>query len=63
MIIIIHNEIYFSDYLKPKNKLVSETWKQKLVTMVVAVTVGGGVTTMARMVPHTTVCRKSTCMD
>jgi hypothetical protein len=31
-----------------------ETWKQKLVTMVVAVTVGGGVTTMSMKVPHPT---------
>jgi hypothetical protein len=35
-----------------------ETWKQKLVTMVVAVTVGGGVATMAMKVPHFTSCRK-----
>jgi hypothetical protein len=35
-----------------------ETWKQKLVTMVAAVTVGGGVTAMAMKVPHPTPCRK-----
>jgi hypothetical protein len=36
-----------------------ETWKQTLVTMVLAVTVGGGgVTTMAMKVPHPIPCRK-----
>jgi hypothetical protein len=37
--------------LKHNDKLIFGTWKQKLVTMAVAVTVGG-VTTMAVMAPH-----------
>lgn len=35
-----------------------ETWKRKLVTMVVAITVGNGVTPMAMKVPHISPCHK-----
>jgi hypothetical protein len=56
IIILIENILVIK--LKDNNKLVFETWKQKSVTKVVAVTVGGGVTTMAMKVPEPTPCRK-----
>jgi hypothetical protein len=62
-IIFFRNWECFSYSLKNNNELIFETWKQKLVTMVVAVTVGGGVTTVAMKVPHPTPCRKLICTD
>jgi hypothetical protein len=58
--------VCFSNYLKHNNKPVVVTWNRKFLTMIAAVTVGGGggdvggrgVTTLTMNIPHSTPCRE-----
>ena len=55
-IIIIQNTAYWNNQLKHNNKLITETWQQKLVT-IVAASSDSGVTTMTMNISHPTLCQ------